>query len=751
MNENVDLVSDFYKRDSFSLVELLHCEDLFNEIKLENQFLIQHLTGSVRYKEIVSFFHKANDPFLLRRIISLFTINNSFLLPCVVESVELLDYLVSILEIPQKYHNYVVGSVTNILSTALDFFPNEFAQVAHQSPILYCYLIENLHYSSVFQFCGLYVSKSVDVQPFIWCLFKSLMDGHGIVSHVSIQNESNSYPKKIPPIIRKSCIDLMVIYFCQVGNYPDIYTSVSESLPLLLLDSSDDTERSLVFKLGLLMNPNTVLAMSALSILNCLKSEDILIQYAIHYLKEFNVIVPDPALELFLYRIMKRTPNNFVLKATCKLLMNIIDINGKDSSIIQSIFIIVEDYLDKLYTLPQIIKAYSYCLLNIAQGCVSDLESEAFSGFINNYSVSSISKENRDQLLFKLQESSKTIEDDNTICVPQFSLHSLCPDQINVLTGHYQNINKLPHLVSNNEAVIPLTKLMGVETPLFAPHTEHYRQSSIKETHRLNENDDDYEYYSYSDEYSDEEIVPMVTKTVVEDLFVIKTSNKIAEVPIAGTPIQIKEPSIINDLSNEDYRTKKPEIKTKIQKTISPKKHDDTKVKNTSPAKSKENNSKKTTTKKTTKTKTTKKIIQKKSVSERNLSLNIDTYSISPSAVRIDDVIVLPPRNKIELDLSIVRLMPRRPQITLNNRVLVIESQMKSTQKTCVSQSVCFEIPIQVITKASFRELLMKDDSDIEDDENIEPLESENDFGDDRITNSLSAPLVHSDYEEDDE
>lgn len=373
-------MDDLLKKKNVSLDELLHNQDVQYEYRMKNPKLLAIIMKQQNLLKLIETFQKSLDKVILKRIIGLCISPNQMIIMEIGQDSELTHAFLKVLESPLNYHRFIVSSICNIYTKIIELATDNVFKIFSVSEFLFSSILRQIHMPAVFQLAAklcLYSSKS---EPIIWTILQSLLGNHGI---------GTSLPKRISSLDiikggnvnlyqeqRIRAIELLIIYFTSInGNFvgaDELFAAVSECLPLLLMDSSTDYERSLVFRLGLLLQPSSALGYSAVSIINSFGCTDVLLVAAIEYITSFDVFVGPRSIELFLYRLLHRYhKNNFLLIASCRMITKCVSMQRNNSELLKNLRgLILRCY--KTEKLSLLVRAFKGPLLSAADGIELD-------------------------------------------------------------------------------------------------------------------------------------------------------------------------------------------------------------------------------------------------------------------------------------------------------------------------------------------------------------------------------------------
>ncbi|EAX86492.1 hypothetical protein TVAG_062130 [Trichomonas vaginalis G3] len=455
-------VEDFLKHDNPQIASLLRCDDVQAAWRSKNRQLVNIFSKTENIHKIIDVLHTSKDFQTDRHILGICISPNTMILRAIIDEVDLAEHLVEILEKPKSVHRYVIGIVMQILLKAFDTWPDDVLYCLQSSRKIYPKIVASLQFPAVFHFSSRIIPRSNDVVTFAWVTFAALMDAHGtgpkIPSDVNKDVTNNAVIPKLNPLQRQKAIEILCIYFNEYGNRSELFTIVSQAIPLMLQDASDDQERALVIRLGLNLEPNEALGYSVLSVVNCFKSTDILLQYSLLYIAAWNVMIGNKSIEFFVYRLLKRPANNFVLIACAAMIRKVLEVDPRNKDLSEGIKQIVDHaYANNPYMKSNMMMTFRIELLHAAQGLDMEPESTYCAKQLKNANKTQVVKFNQ-SLIDDFVMTDKKIIENNEIYHPEFNVKQLwkTPDLINKMSSIFKTITRLPHLDPSNSISRPL-------------------------------------------------------------------------------------------------------------------------------------------------------------------------------------------------------------------------------------------------------------------------------------------------------
>ena len=444
---NRSRVEDILNSGHPTVEELLKCSDIQDFYRTNNLKLVNFLKKPENIKLMYKLIRQSKDFQSVRKVLCLHISPNQTILKTTAVNTELVDALLQNLDYENEVHRYVIGIVASIILKMFENWPSDTYRLLNNSRQGYSRLLKNIHVPGIFHLLNRFVTDSeaqTTGKTIVWIIYLALIGDHGPGCRVP-PTVSNAICygcriTKLNQVQRCKAIELLCSYFSEFLEITDILNAVNNSLPLLLQDAYDDYERSLVFKLGLTLDPNQALGISAVTIMNCFKSSDLLTQYALLYITLFKVNVINRAVEIFLYRLLTSNKfNNFVIIAAAKMIASIV-IELADESLMENLKQIICYCFKKEETLAS--RSFRTVFLAAANGISLNLESpKAAKQVKETYLMKDDVKINMD-LIKLLQEKANGISS-NKEFVPDYSIRGLLPsDEIEKLKKMFNNVER---------------------------------------------------------------------------------------------------------------------------------------------------------------------------------------------------------------------------------------------------------------------------------------------------------------------
>lgn len=464
-----------------TIEDLLKCDDIQGLYRMNSPKLVSYLTQPNTIKDMFKILKQSKNFQFVRKILGLHISPNTTIIHTIIESGELVDSLLSVLECESEIHRYVTGAVASIVLKMFENWPKDTYSILTTTSKNYLRLIKASHIPGIFHLLNRFVTDAETQNSgkvFVWILYLSLMDEHGPGCKIpNVVTNSPCYSKKpirISSIHRCKCIELLCAYFNEfIDDSTDIFNAVNTGLPLLLQDAEDDRERAMVFKLGLTLNPNQALGLAAVSIVNCFKSSDILLQYSLLYITAFEVNIGYRSIELFLYRLLSSgNYNNFVMIAASKMLASIIA-ESHDKQLIENIKQIVGYCFAEGSTLAM--KSFRSSLLIATKGEEIDTESEASGDRVDESAFMFDRIKVDDSYISTLKNKANVINNNKTF-IPQFSVRELWRDDIQKMEKLFKKIDKID-FSGTKQSNTTQQSIKRKESPKDAPKKEARKPS----------------------------------------------------------------------------------------------------------------------------------------------------------------------------------------------------------------------------------------------------------------------------------
>ena len=433
--------------DDPPLERVLMCTEVQAFFRMNVQSVVSFFKKTETIKKMYTLLETSKDFQIITKILALHRSPNKAIVREISKNQELLTMLCKILENKAEVSRYVFGAVASILQICFDNWTKETFSLFNETLNNYMRLIKVSHLPGVFACLNKFATSpesNISGKPFIWMLFLALIDSHGpgcrVPPYVTQCKCYNSSMGRLEIAQRCRVLQLMNAYFSVNSiEFSEIFKAVSTALPLLLQDASNDYEISLVFKLGLRLDYNSAMSLSAMSVINCYKSSDILIQFSLMYMTEFDVNVSYRSIELFIYRMLeKKRYNNFVTVALANLVQALVN-EKKDKSFIENVREIVCQFCENGETCA--IRAFRTAMFMATEGLDPMKEDSCTVADEVDQMMSYVIV--HDKLIQKLQAKAKEI-DSNEIYTPIFDVKGLWKkEEIAKMEKLYKTISKL--------------------------------------------------------------------------------------------------------------------------------------------------------------------------------------------------------------------------------------------------------------------------------------------------------------------
>lgn len=425
-------VDEYLEDESPSLSAILRCDDVQAQWRNKNKKLLIIFSKKENVHKMIDILQTSKDFQTDRHILGLFISPNILILQQMIYDIGLTEHLVETLDKIHSIHRYVIGIVMQILLKAFDTWPIELMENFISSNKIYPIITNALQYPAVFHFASRFVPRLDHDITFIWIVFASLMDEHGtgpaIPHDVNQTVAQNAVLPRLTPIQRQKALEVLCIYFNEFGNRSELFYLVSKALPLMLQDASDDQERAIVLRLGLNIEPNEALGYCVLSVVNCFKSSDILLQYSLLYIAAWNVMIGNKSIEFFVYRLLKRPANNFVLIACAAMIRKVLEVDKSNTELTSTLIQIIDNaYQTNPLMKSNMMQAFR-TELSIAAGG-TELDPESMQCAQQLKFPRKIVQEIDYNLIEEFHATDQKIMQNNDIFVPEFNVRNLWKNQ----------------------------------------------------------------------------------------------------------------------------------------------------------------------------------------------------------------------------------------------------------------------------------------------------------------------------------
>ena len=389
MSEIMNL-SSLIRQSKPEMRALLRCEDIVSMYKMKNKELIQLIVSKKRLLEIIEVFLSTEEPQIFSNMTQLFTSTNTMLLKFFTEDSEITEKLFSFLDDDEAPYSPRVITSTIAISSAFNYWPQEMTKIFENSTKILPLLTKHIEKLPIFALFSSCLLKNPGQQAFPWYLFLCIMDKHGpgAIKPFHIHWESSDFTR-LNNFQRCKTLDLLYQYFKVFPDELDFKKIITNALPLMLTDASDDHERSLVFNLGLLVDCNNALVKSAICYLNSNPGTSPLFLSILRYLTKFKIrLERDDALVLLCRFLKNANHNNLVSNEIIKIIEN----SSKDDEEMKNMarqLICIFFKKMSAYQSSYLMRGFKFSILGVLDGLDNDPLSENFS-----YRI----KENKDLL-----------------------------------------------------------------------------------------------------------------------------------------------------------------------------------------------------------------------------------------------------------------------------------------------------------------------------------------------------------------
>ncbi|OHT05561.1 hypothetical protein TRFO_26628 [Tritrichomonas foetus] len=162
------------EKSDCTTIDVLKCSDLSSIYRQNDPKLMQFLLDPKHIKDIYDILMRTGARSDHKRIMSLYQTNNTSLHRVFADSIPLTEYAFSPLVKNDDHSAYAAGTISRILSRALDSWPDEIYDVFHLSNNLYKIVIDNIDKSVVYTTISGIVSEANLIYELMWYLFKAL-------------------------------------------------------------------------------------------------------------------------------------------------------------------------------------------------------------------------------------------------------------------------------------------------------------------------------------------------------------------------------------------------------------------------------------------------------------------------------------------------------------------------------------------------------------------------------------------------
>ena len=445
-------MNELLQRKNFTIQELVKQQELQFEYRTKNPKVLDVIMRQESIDFLIETFQHSLDKVILKRILGLCISPNIMIISEIGHNPVLTTHFLSVLKNPNNYHRFILSSICHVFIRICELQTEAVFRNLYNSKEILFDLLNSLHIPAVFQLAAkliLYREKAI---PFTWLILKCLLDEHGLGYNLPIKILSlgafGGYEVNQPKLFREQrirCIELLILYFTQpCFGTNDLFNAVSDALPLLLEDAGDDEERSVVFKIALLMNPSSAIGYSAVSIINSLTCEDCLLVTALQYITQFDVLIGPRSMELFVYRILHRkSVNNFVLLNAASMVAKCVQMQKRNMDLQSNLRgLLFRCY--KVDGLPLVTRAFKAVFLAAADGYMLDPLSN--NGFDEVYEARTLDEPTDPEIEDHIREyraNARAIDEKRANISPIFDARTLWREEAPNKAAKYQTVDRL--------------------------------------------------------------------------------------------------------------------------------------------------------------------------------------------------------------------------------------------------------------------------------------------------------------------
>ena len=445
-------MNELLQKRNITIQELVKQQELQFEYRTKNPKVLDVIMKQESIQYLIDTFQHSVDKVILKRILGLCISPNIMIISEIGHNPVLTTEFLSVLKNPSSYHRFILSSICHVFIRICELQTDAVFRNLYNSKEMLFDILSSLHIPAVFQLAAkliLYREKAI---PFGWLILRCLLDEHGLGCNLPIKILSlgafGGYEVNQPKLYREQrirCIELLILFFtqpCFGGN--DLFNSVSDALPLLLEDAGDDEERSVVFKISLLMNPSSAMGYSAVSIINSLTCEDCLLVTALQYITQFDVLIGPRSMELFVYRILHRkSVNNFVLLNAASMIAKCVQMQKRNMDLQSNLRgLLFRCY--KVDGLPLVTRAFKAVFLAAADGY--DLDPLSKNGFDEVYEARTLDEPTDPEIEDRIREyraNARAIDEKRASISPIFDARTLWREEAPKIAAKYKTVDRL--------------------------------------------------------------------------------------------------------------------------------------------------------------------------------------------------------------------------------------------------------------------------------------------------------------------
>ncbi|OHS96781.1 hypothetical protein TRFO_36967 [Tritrichomonas foetus] len=194
--------------------KLLKCSNLANAYRSGNPKLMGFLLKPETVKSIFDLLMSTSTKAEHKTIFSLYQTSNTQLHRVFADSISLTEHAMTVLEdLQNPKYSYAAGTMSRIVSRAIDTWPIEVHQVIEHSEKAYPLLIKNIDQSCVFSTVIEQVNDKYPISQFIWYLFRALSDVKDHPPRVCYLSKNIDVPKLTKKSQILNAIIILTQYF----------------------------------------------------------------------------------------------------------------------------------------------------------------------------------------------------------------------------------------------------------------------------------------------------------------------------------------------------------------------------------------------------------------------------------------------------------------------------------------------------------------------------------------------------------
>ena len=419
--------------ENINLKDLILCDDFISSYKTKNLELISFFENNSNINNLIDLLLNSNDIKIMKIILEIFLMTtNNIVSITLSQDPKLSEKIFTFLYKFSNSSSPIYSIVNQIFSFVFQNWNSEMFLIFNNSLKIYFILILLMNYLPIYNFINTVLIKSINSKPFIWYLYKCLMDEHGVGLNPKYI-EINFKNIRLNYIQRLKSLELISSFMNTFKEELELSNIISYSLPLLLTDSSTSKEISLVFNLAINLEKNEYIIFSAITYLTSFTSLDYVLLKIMRFLIRFKVSLSTFIIQKFLFRFLQLKPSNIFIPVALQLL-TFSNFNSNEFNHFNKYLFYVYNHHNNL----KHIQLFILSIFSLIEHKVFDYTSSDFLQYYQD--LSNILK---DPFNYQFNDLKKLLIDDSN---PIFDASKLWGDKLDEFSIHFKYIHKLNHL-----------------------------------------------------------------------------------------------------------------------------------------------------------------------------------------------------------------------------------------------------------------------------------------------------------------